>query len=262
MAVKANGLASRYTRAAYPIRPRTIARSVGEVGAGKTRWWLNAPGPIVVQSFDKGLEGVIEEFQDGKEIYPIEYDWRPVVGTTSEQEAQTLRAQFEEDYRFALKHARTVVWDKETSVWQLYRYAEFGGPSDKPKDYDALNLRYMNLINEAKEVDVNFALIQGMKDKWGTKKVTNQQGQQKEQPFQTDDREAAGFRRLDELVFMEINHRCELTDEGPRWTLELGKCRQNKSMQYQSYDVTEGSGLSFAEFGQLLIEGSEQGDWE
>ena len=49
----------RFTKASTTLKPRIIAASYGEVGTLKTSFWLGAPGPILVQSLDWGLEGVI-----------------------------------------------------------------------------------------------------------------------------------------------------------------------------------------------------------
>ena len=29
----------------------------------------------------------------------------------------------------ALQHARTILWDKETNVYEIFKYAQFGAPS-------------------------------------------------------------------------------------------------------------------------------------
>ena len=135
---------SRYTRATVEqyTRHRLIGLSVGEVGSRKTSFWLEGPQPIVVFSIDQGLEGVVDrilrEVAPDKEIHIKEYEWLPTEAT-SQEEAVELRDQFTEDYEHALQHARTVILDKETDFWELFRYAEFGVPNDAPRNYPALN---------------------------------------------------------------------------------------------------------------------------
>src|SRR5712664_1628954 len=71
---------ARYTKADATYKHRIIAASYGEVGTGKTSFWLGAPGPIVVQTLDQGLEGVVERFTANKEIYVANYDLGQQVG--------------------------------------------------------------------------------------------------------------------------------------------------------------------------------------
>src|SRR3990167_7215039 len=150
---------------------RDITRIAGGVGTGKTYFGLTGPEPVFVQSVDKGLEAVVEQFvAAGKEIHVAEYDWRVKRGEEelSQDDATEIRDKIIHDYYYALDNgARTVVWDKESDIWQVFRYAEFGGPNDAPKNYEQLNARYKSLIDDAKACAVNFFLIQAMRDDWG-----------------------------------------------------------------------------------------------
>ena len=282
---KKQGMDARFERAEPGQRKhRTILRVCGERGTGKTRLGLTAPGPILYQSFDDGLEGVIEQFLEENselfpggrtDIYPKQYQWNPgdyvdadgdIDPDTSKAAARALRDEFEEDLKFALENGvRTVVHDKETDIWELYRYAQFGGPSDAPKDYPALNQRYMSMINRVKRYDTNLILIQGLKDEWVTKKRTNAQGQVKESPSPSGKRVPSGFGRLDEIVFAELYCRregkeffFEFYSENDQ---EFGKVRQNASLCGERLSVNELPNRSFCELGTLLIPGSEVEDW-
>ncbi len=247
---------SRFKKADSERRCRTIGLSWGEVGTGKTSLWLTAPGPILVQSLDKGLEGIIEmHATSGKDIYYEEYDWNASAADFSQEYAVEIRDKIIEDFTVALEHCRTVVWDKETNIWEVFRYAEFGGPSDNPKDYAKLNQRYVNLINQAKEGSINFGLIQSMKNEWGTV-INPNNGKKGGAP--TGERIPAGFAQANELVYVEIRHRREVVKDSPsEFYFDIGKCRQNTALQDQTFQAS-----TFAELGQLLIEGSEAGDWE
>jgi hypothetical protein len=203
---------ARFKKADVAPKPRIIGRSAGEVGTGKTHFWLGAPGPIIVFSFDKGLEGVVEQFQDSKDIYIAEYDWYPppVNDDTSDedrdafkQQAIEIREQFTEHFEWAIQNARTVLIDKETDLWELQRYAEFGGPSDAPRNYPALNQRVRRLINMPKAMDVNFGIIQGMKDEWATKA----KGDGSTKGYFTGRRTVQGFGEVDALVHLTLFHR-------------------------------------------------------
>jgi len=246
---------AQFKKADSERRCRTIGLSVGEVGTGKTSFWLTAPGPIFVASLDKGLEGIIEEHAGKKEIYFKEYDWSAGKEDFSQEYAVEVRDEILRDYEIALEHARTIVFDKETSIWEVFRYAEFGGPTDAPKDYAKLNQRYINLINMAKAGSVNFGLIQSMKNEWGS--YTNPTtGKKSGAP--TGERVPVGFSQANELVYVEMLHRRQVVKDGPsEFYFDIGKCRQNTALQDQTFPA-----CSFSEFGQLLIEGSEEGDWQ
>jgi hypothetical protein len=212
---------------------------------------------------------VIEEFLDSRDdIYPKQYSWHPGGkdakgddGEFDQEYAVKLRDEFEEDLAWALENGvRTIVWDKETDIWEMYRYAEFGGPSDAPKDYPALNQRYMAAINSVKGHNVNMILIQGMKEQWITKKRTRANGTVTDSPGPSGVRVPSGFGRLDELVFAEIMCHREGTefyfDFYANFDPEFGKCRQNKDMCGERI-----SARTFTELGELLIDGSTEEDW-
>lgn len=263
---KTTGVWDRFQKADADPHPRLIGLSVGEVGTGKTHFWLGAPGPIVVFSFDKGLEGVVEPFQAQKDIYVAEYDWSPVnTDDDSEQDemqdlAKSIRDKFIADFTHSLQHARTVIIDKETDLWEMFRYAEFGRPNDSPLDYPKLNSRYRKYMNMPKGTDVNFGCIEGMRDEWGTKTVLKKTGQLKEQGHRTGKRIRWGFSELDGLVHITLFHTRSKTEEGAvSFGLEVGKARGpgGFDVQEQSYE-----NLSFADFAQLVFPGTDEGDWQ
>ena len=259
---KANPL-DRFTLATEPAKPRIIWRSTGEPGTGKTSFGLGAPGPILVQSFDQGLEGVIEKFQDEKEIRVKEYAWAPT-DQLSQNEAIDLRDDFIADFEFALEHFKTILWDKETDIWELFRYAEFGAPNDAPRNYPKLNQRMRKYINLPKATTLNFGLIQSMKDEWKTVSKVNSQGQVKDQGVNTGNRISQGFGELEGLVHVNLHHRRQRvkTDDGGTesqfWT-DVGKSRGPgaRSVQDKSFED-----LTFSMLGQLLFPDTDETNWE
>lgn len=249
---------AQFTKANQPVSPRLIGLSIGEVGTGKTHFWLGAPGPIVVFSFDRGLEGVVEQFQDEKDIYVSEYAWSPVNSDDDEEmdamqdEAKKIRDKFIGDFEYAIQHARTVIIDKETDLWELFRYAEFGRPSDSPLDYPKLNSRYRRVMNMPKDTDINFGCIEGMKDEWGSR-INPKNG--KEQGRRTGARIRWGFSELDGLVHVTLAH----TRENGQFAIEVGKARGPGGQQVQDQKF---EGLSFAEFAMLVFPGTSEEDWQ
>lgn len=255
---------SRFVKAGEDVRHRIIAASFGEVGTGKTTWWLGAPAPIFVQSFDKGLEGVVEESASLKDIRVAEYELMNPDGTELDQERGIeVRDQFIEDYEEALKIARTIVWDKETDVFDCFKYAEqgsvYGDSGTKPMDWDRLKARIRRLINMAKATDVNLGLIQGMKNEWGKGATNANTG--KKGIVQTGNRVRKGMDDIEALVHINIEHiRVPGGDGEPsKFLLNIGKSRGpgSKDVQDQQFE-----GLTFAEFAQLVFPESSEEDWE
>ncbi len=255
---KPEGLASRFTKADAPAKQRLIWAGVGEPGTGKTSFALGAPGPLVIQSFNRGLEGVVQQYQSTKDIYVREYAWQPGIDRVLEQQAAIdLREQFTEDFQFALANARTVIWDLESEVWDLFKYAEFGfSEAGVPKDWDALKGRIRNLINDAKDTDINFGLLQGMRNEWvpqinkktGAKGIT-----------QSGRRIRAGMDEIEGLVNVNLYHeRVKVPGEPSVFQFEVGKARgpASKDVQDQTF-----AGLSFQEFAMLVFSDSVEEDW-
>lgn len=250
---------STYQRASSDRICRTIWLASGEVGTGKTRFGLTGPQPVFVQSLDKGLEGVVEDLAADKEVYFKEYDWAPVEGEEfSQQQAIELREAILTDFNHALQHARTIIWDKESDIREVFQYAEFGSPmGNNIKDYAKLNQRYFNLINHVKSVpNVNFGLIQAMKDEWvvgDSGKVDQNTGQKKKSFNKSGRRIRSGYDRLDELVMLELHFRREAGE----FFIDIGKCRQNAQLMDQTIPA-----MAFSEFGQLLLPNTSAEDWQ
>ena len=261
MAVKSH---PRYKKAGEDVRHRIIAASYGEAGSGKTSFWLGAPAPIFFQSFDKGLEGVVEEFARTKDIQVAEYELMNEDGSELDQERGIeVREQFIGDYEYALKHARTIVWDRETDVFDAFKYAEqgsvYGDSGTKPLDWDKLKSRLRRLINMAKATDVNFGLIQGMKNEWAKGATNTNTG--KKGIVQSGQRVRKGMDDVDALVHINIEHiRVPGGDGEPStFMLRVGKSRGPGSKDVQDQEFTN---LTFSEFAQLVFPETSAEDWE
>ena len=240
---------SRFQKANNPVKNRIIGASFGEVGTLKTSWWLGAPGPIVIQSLDRGLEGVIEPFQAQKDIYVAEYDAN--TSDVTQEQAESIRDQIIEDFKDALTKARTIIWDKETQIYEIFKWAEFGAPSGNPKDYYPLFQRYRSLFNMAKDSDVNFGVIQGMRTPW----VPVQKGSGKTGAAPAkNSRERRGMPEIDELVHINIEH---VLEDG-EFRMKIGKSRGPGGQNLQN---TEIAFLPFADFAGLMFPDSDPSEW-
>jgi hypothetical protein len=247
---KVSDIFARYQRADTTSKLRIVAGSYGEVGTGKTSFWLGAPGPIVVQTLDQGLEGVVENYvRDGKEIYVAEYDLGQQVGSEYTHElAQAARDKFIEDFEHAIQNARTIIWDRESDMFSMFSYAE-SGTTDKygalvPKDWDKLKGSIRRLIAMAKAADVNFGVIQGMRDSWSKGKMGK-----------TGERIRDGMEGIDALMHINLEH----TRQGKDFSLKVGKARGPGG-----HDISdqEFQNLSFQEFAMLVFPDSNESDWE
>lgn len=248
---------ARFQRASDESRHRLIGASSGEVGSGKTYFWMTARNPVVFFSLDLGLEGVVDPYlqkNPKKEIRVWEREWMPTE-ETSQEEAITLRDEFLADFEYAVQNVGngTVVLDKETQFWELFRYAEFGAPNDAPRNYPALNQRFSRVINIVKATDANAGFIQAMSDEWVT--VKKREGGTKGQ-F-SGNRQRDGFKKLAELVHLDLFHR---RDEGDMW-VDVKKSRGPGAMdvQDQSYLASE---TPFADLAVLIFPETSQEDWE
>ena len=246
----------RYLKADDTIKPRIIASSAGEVGTGKTSWWLGAPGPIVVQTLDQGLEGVVEPFTKDKDIYIAEYDLgqQPGVEFTHEL-AVAARDKFVADFEHAIMVARTVVWDRETDMWNLFLFAEFGTDdafgAAPPKDWDKLKGKIRRLISLAKASDINFGIIRGMKNEWVP--IVNKKTGAKA-AGQSGVRIPAGMDDIESHVHVVLEH----TRTNGQFAINVGKSRGPGSGDVQDKTFPN---VSFVELAQLIFPSSEESDW-
>ena len=228
--------------------PRLIVASVGGPGSGKTQFALTGPGPIVLQSLDWGHEGVIEKFHDKKEIRVVDYDWAPTKEDEQtegfQEKAKKLRDQFIEDYVIACSAGRTVIWDKETDVWNLFRYAEFGAPKgDKARDFDKANQAMRKYVNWPKKLTINMVFIEDVRDEWVSQ--NNKSGAVKR----------AGFRELEGLVHVDLFH----YREGGKFFTTVNKARGEGSATVQDKTFEN---LTFQQLGMMLFPDSDDTDWE
>jgi hypothetical protein len=256
---------SRWTspqaKVATTPRRRLIWRSYGPQKSGKTHFALSAPGPIFIQSFDIGLEGVVEKvIADGKDIRALEYPFNAEDYTSEKQTAEAaneLWKQFVSDYVAALNEARTIVWDTETEVWELLRYARLGAVSGAPKDYAVLNGEYRGLIRKAYGSGVNLGLIQKVKEKW-VSKMDPTKG--KLVPHNTGEMEPTGMKEVGFLVQTNLKHE-RVMDAGMnveyQVTVEDVRHNEGQAIVGQTFP-----NFSFTDLATTVFPESQPEDWQ
>ena len=235
----------RFPLAPSQALPRIIASSWGSEGTGKSWFWLTAPPPVVVLSLDQGTEGVVEEFRQAcKDIRVVNYDWAPSAEESFTQEqAIRLRRQFIDDYQAACACARTVVWDKETDVWNLFRYAEFGAPkADVPKDFDKVNTLMRKYLQLPKKLTINFGAIQSCKDEWVS------------QSKKSGARVRAGFSETPGLLHIDLFHE----RINGRFFTTIGKVRGPHA---QSLTDQQFENLDIPTLGMMLFPNADEAIW-
>lgn len=249
---------AQFTKATSDYKHRLVAASVGEAGTGKTTFWLGAPGPIVVQTLDQGLEGVIEPFATQKDIYVANYDLGQEPGGEFTHElAVQARDKFIADFEHAIGYARTIVWDRESDMFPLFSYAEFGTPEmyangSTGKDWDKLKGGIRRLISMAKASDINFGIIQGMKNEW-VSKVNKNTGNKT--GSMSGNRIRSGMDDIDALVHVHFEH----TRESGTFGILVGKSRGPGSRETQDQTFYN---LNFAEMATLIFPDTSESDWE
>lgn len=241
----------------HETRYRLVWRSWGQEKTGKDHFGLTAPGPIAIQSFDVGLEGVVEKFMrpplGPKEIRAIEYEFkRSGYGSPEEiqQAAIEVRDKFIADYQIALKKARTIIWDTETEVWETFRAAEFleneqGVSTDAPRYYVRVNGIYRDLVQQAYDTGVNLQLIQKVKERW----KENAKGS----PVPSGVFNPSGFKEAGYLVQANFEH---TWDKERGFILKCINCRQNMELAQMEFENTNFTDIAMAVFPE-----SSEEDW-
>ena len=228
--------------------------SQGIGGTGKTHFLLTAPEPIFVALFDpKGIDPLRkkDEFKD-KDIRWREYGFNPgkLAVEDRPKAAKDALDLFLEDYRLALKHARTIGWDKEDHVYEMLRYARLESYTDRPSSYYELNLEYRGWFADAAEAGVNLGVLRGMKEKWGTGA--------KGQPVGLGVLEPRGQREVNELVQVVLDHRFD--DETREFKARIHeKCRVGPATELIGEEF---GSLDFATLASILYPESSEEDWQ
>jgi hypothetical protein len=176
------------------IVKRHVISITGPDKSGKTHFSLTAPGPIAFFNLNTGLEGVIHKF-DTKEIYEFRMnapEEQGAAGRTDEAKRANAKAaidmknlaqleveRFVKGWQWALscppEEVKTIVIDKCTELWLLYRVAEFGKTTQVPAQlYNYLNAKFERRINEIFGTEKNLILIHDMKEIYRDKNPTGE----------------------------------------------------------------------------------------
>src|SRR5262249_32450037 len=143
-----------WVRATTAAKQRIIGTVDGLEKCGKDNFALTSPGPIGVLSLDLGLDGVVQKFQNKKEIWVAEHR----VNTTKlraehsmEEVADVATEAWDNivrDYDELLSSgAKTGIIDTGTELWEILRLARFGKLDQvMPRHYASVNAEFKELI--------------------------------------------------------------------------------------------------------------------
>lgn len=236
-----------------------ITANEGPAGSGKTHFMLTGPEPIAVHLFDPGgLNGLKKNpLFKKKDIRVIEYNVSLGAHDRDDRQevAQAALEQFKEQQAIALKNgARTIGIDKEDYLWQLRRFAEFGAASDRPNNYDQINMHHQDLFHQAEMAGINLCVIRGMKPKWGDKASAGGTGEFVPR----------GMPQVPELVQIQLRHRYDPTagKSGDFVTMITDKCRVGEDSKKLFF--SEHVSLTLPELGVLIYPETAdmEGVWE
>ena len=169
----------------------------GDRGAGKTHLGGSATsqGKVAFQILDMRHHGVLPKFPMDR-IVAAEYRFHvpPRAYTYSKessdnpkpndpdikQAATVMRKEvnrFIDDFKRALDNVRTVVWDTEPELWEMFRGAtflnRFGRIAKVPQNaYGEVNAEFSHLIRMARDAGVNLVLLRYLKDEYANDKRT------------------------------------------------------------------------------------------
>lgn len=225
--------APAFVRAASQRKRRLIASIAGPEKTGKDHmaFTSNEPGKIYVHSFDIGLEGVIQKFQEEKEIMVAEYELTVQPGSgASDREvgeaANVVWEQFLSNYRDSLSDTAKegmVVVDTGTEAWELLRLASFGKLTQvMPHHYSKPNAEFRDLLRSGFDA-TNVVWLHKMKDEWEN---YTEKGQEKGR--RTGRKKFVGMNDVPFLVQVSVEtFRNELEGGGSEFRCRVVDCRDN-----------------------------------
>ena len=224
---------TRFVEATSEKKDRLVVAIAGPEKYGKNHLAFTAEGPIYCQSIDPGAEDMKQKYIEGgpfwdgeRKIYVSTYGIEISQEDATDEDKMAAAAdpvwnQWTADYIYALDHARTIVWDTESDAWELLRLARFGvlNPKtgrDRGNAWGPVNAEYRRLLRLAYDKDVNFILIQKVKDEYVNDKKSGR-------------KERKGFADVGYIVQVVATAQ----RDGANFTLMITDCRQDPTLNGQ-----------------------------
>jgi len=231
------------TRANKAANKNLIVSIEGDGGCGKSRFWMTAPGPILVIDLDQRMDDTIQEFQKDKEIYVItpEIDRKALVQAKVEHGKAQAKAgkgltsggptkMSAKNYKLieeawenvveamegaAKAGVKTIAWDTGDEMLELLRLARFGGRLDKiqPMEYGPVNSEHEKVIRRVRQMGMNMIITHKMKAEYKGDKSTGKMVR-------------AGYSKMNYLVdlALQLRYEPEKGDKEGEFFAKVMKC--------------------------------------
>ena len=162
------------------IIPNLLTAISGEPKTGKSHLALTFPDPIILFSFDQGMEPVLRHFPD-KKMQVMTYEL-PLVETVRAvgQKKQILEVwnHFRADFQIATEDTKvkTIIIDTATAAYEICRIARTGelGRELDPTEYGDVYLRMKALLQRCRLSGQNLVLTHYMKEIYKNGEPTGQ----------------------------------------------------------------------------------------
>jgi hypothetical protein len=159
--------------------PNLIVSLTGDPKTGKTHFALTYPEPLVVYSFDLGLDRVLPNFV-GKNITVKKFPIPLVDSRRPKPYALEIWNRFYEEYKEDVESGEyaTVVVDTGTALAELARHArteELGQQSLLPVQYGEVNARLSAVLTAPRISGINLVATHHLKDVYVDDKATGEQ---------------------------------------------------------------------------------------
>ncbi len=190
---------------------------------GKTNFLLTAPGPIALVNLDEGLEGVVEKFENEKEIQVADFGYRDA--TNQKEWIEVLEAVKRSILSTITdKNIKTIGIDTGTELWELLRMARFGKISSPGQNigywYGPVNTEFKDLISKVRNSDKNLI-------------ITHRLGAEYINDKKTGGYERKGFGDIAYMVQCNVRLSRVITKDksgsiiDKEWRMQVLDCRQN-----------------------------------
>lgn len=243
-----------FRRANEAVKKRLIMAIDGREKSGKSHFALSGPEPVAIINLDIGLDGVVQKWQDDKEVHVIDIKvdiqgLKELTPQAAAAEADRAYSAVVKAYKAVLGEARTIIWDNATEIWELLRMARFGKLDHvKPHHYGPVNAEYRDLLRMAYDQDrTNLILLHKMKQEY------------------IDDKNTGAYKRAgfaDTGFLVQVNAYCyrdptiETVPECFGMTVQ--DCRQNAELAGVDFS---GNDLSFAQLAMQVFPGTTEKEW-
>lgn len=224
-----------WVRAQNPLTRRIVISVSGEWKCGKNYFGFTFPGPIYVHSFDKRIRGVVELFQDDKEIYVCDYPSPTEIQLNEAYDVSKIAAQSREVWDWFVERFNesvektadegTVIVDTGSEAYSLRILAEFGKlKQNNSFGYDEPKAEFRALVRRS-QLGTNAVWLHKLKDEYSASTGPQDRGHKIGRKF-------AGLTDFQYLVDANLlAEREDLEEGGSAYTVRILDCGVGKAAE-------------------------------